>query len=200
MNYNFSVKCCKLFLSLPIWWLFFYVFKHSLLISKNPIWFGLYSTEKLLCIIFGATVSILLFYLLKLWIIPKFIIDSLNYFSKKIYLLFFITAFISFIPSIQQGAKIGEDMSGQIKGIVQWMNEEVPFPNLVKKPSKSDLALDVNIWSIRPPIGSFIPLPGMFMGVPIGLSLQIGIFSCLLLGGLFWIIFFSNYFDNKLLK
>lgn len=199
MTHSLSIRCCKLFLSLPIWWLFFHVLKHSLLISKNPIWFGLYSKEKFLFIIFGITLSILLFYLLRLWIIPQFIINSLNYLSKKKYTLFFITAFISFIPSIQEGAKVGEDMSGQIKGILQWVNGEVPFPNLVNKPSTNDLALDVNIWSIRPPIGSFIPLPGMFIGVPIGLSLQISIFSCLLFGGLFWIIFFSNFFDNKLL-
>ena len=63
---------------------------------------------------------------------------------------------------------MGEDIGSQVKSSLQWANGNVPAPNFVKQPNPNDLSSDREVWVLRPPGVSLLPIPGMIMGFSLG--------------------------------
>ena len=84
---------------------------------------------------------------------------------------------------------VGEDIGGQVKSSLQWYHGVVDRPNFLAQPKWTNLAEDQTKWSLRPPGASWLSLPGLSVGISLGNSLRIGLFLCMLIGGLGWIKF-----------
>ena len=84
---------------------------------------------------------------------------------------------------------VGEDLGGQVKSSLQWHDGIVEHPNFLAQPKWTNLAEDQTTWNLRPPGASWLPLPGLSVGMSLGSSLRVGLFLCMLIGGLGWIKF-----------
>lgn len=107
-------------------------------------------------------------------------------------MVFLSIACFSSIPFFINGASVGEDIGSQVKSSLQWANGSVPAPNFVKQPDPNDLSSDHEVWVLRPPGVSLLPIPGMLLGFSLGTSIQIGLLSCCIVGGSGWLYFFGR--------
>ena len=64
---------------------------------------------------------------------------------------FVIISVISLIPFIGKGVSVGEDIGGQVKSSVQWINDKTVAPNIISVPDTQDLSVNKYNWSLRPP-------------------------------------------------
>ena len=103
-----------------------------------------------------------------------------------------MTSLVSALPFFGQGIIIGEDIAGQVKSSLQWVSGVVDSPNFIREPKSSNLSEDQSSWSLRPPGAALLPIPGLLIGLSLGLSVQIGIFIFLLIGGLAWLKIFER--------
>tara|TARA_B100002019_G_scaffold293498_1_gene321539 strand:- start:1203 stop:3188 length:1986 start_codon:yes stop_codon:yes gene_type:complete len=173
--------------SLPCWWFGFYALEHALIRSKEPKWFLLYSDEKLLFLI-GAIIAC------TLWIkyATPLIIRAVNISSFRppkldhlhIFLLF---ASISSLLHLNQGMRVGEDLAGQVQSSHQYIEGFTKAPNYCSYPKTSDLSQNTSTWSPRPPVASWITLPGLYLGMSIGDSLRLILFILQIYGGIGWL-------------
>lgn len=174
-------------MSLPWWALLFFTIESALLRSKNPEWFNLYSTSKVLFIFLSAFVCVTLFLARKRIPIPtrcQLIWDNLS----SHYLLFFLaTASFCAVLLGQDSVVVGEDIAGQVKSSLQWIEGQVPSPNFLLRPNPNDLSENLLIWSLRPPGAAMLPVPGLLMGLSLGLSIKIALFFCSIAGGWGWL-------------
>ena len=177
----------KFILHLPALWLLLKSVEASLLRSKNPEWFGLYSSQKLLAILFCLVIGVILMLVINKITINNYAIKIWNYLSRKIFLTFLVISILSFLTCWTNPIGVGEDISAQVKSSLQWHEQKVGFPNFYLHPDWQDLSNDKIIWSMRPPGASWIALPGLLFGMPIGLSIKFALFACTLIGGLGWL-------------
>jgi hypothetical protein len=182
-----SRNAIKFILHLPALWLLLKSVEASLLRSKNPEWFGLYSSQKLLAILFCLVIGVILMLVINKITINNYAIKIWNYLSRKIFLTFLVISILSFLTCWTNPIGVGEDISAQVKSSLQWHEQKVGFPNFYLHPDWQDLSNDKTIWSIRPPGASWIALPGLLFGMPIGLSIKFALFACTLIGGLGWL-------------
>ena len=103
-----------------------------------------------------------------------------------------MTSLVSALPFLEQGVIIGEDIAGQVKSSLQWVNGIVDSPNFIQEPQFSNLSEDEASWSLRPPGAALLPIPGLLIGLSLGLSVQIGILITSLGGGLAWLKIFEK--------
>jgi hypothetical protein len=178
-----------LIFSLPGWSVIFKAIELALLRSKDPHWFGLYSTPKLLAISFGLILGVL-------WI--KFATDRLLEFfkDKKLDLIlvklspttiFVCSAIIFRLFTLGLPVSVGEDLTPQILSSIQWNDGQTTAPNFVKNPSPADFSIDREEWIPRPPGASWMPLPGLLLGLSVGNSIQLALFTLALAGGIGWL-------------
>jgi hypothetical protein len=175
--------------SLPSWWLAYKGIEAGLLRSKNPEWFSLYSDKKLLLLICCTLASLGGFWVSQRIKIPEKISRCWIRLAKSPKVTFVVLALLSSLFFTEKGMGVGEDISGQVKSSLQWHDSLVEHPNFLSQPKWTNLAEDQTSWSPRPPGASWLPLPGLIAGLSLGNSLRIGLFLCMLIGGLGWIKF-----------
>jgi hypothetical protein len=71
---------------------------------------------------------------------------------------------------------VGEDLALQMLSTRQWVNGNSRLPNLLAMPQLSDLSTNTFAWILRPPGSSFIPIPGLLLGLPFGYSVSVMLF------------------------
>ena len=177
---------------MPVWFLFFFVINAVLHRSKQPEWFNLYSTPKVLFIITTILVCWISFIFINKLTFTFRLILFLEKISAKFYWTLIITALLSAIPHFVSGISVGEDIGGQVKTSVQWINGSVSSPNIIRQPNPTDLSSDNCRWILRSPGATLLPIPFMLAGVSIGHSLQFGLLICSLIGSFGWLRFFSR--------
>ena len=178
-------------------WFIFFIIKSGLLVSKEPEWFGVYSTEKISFILCSSILCILLYKLIKYITLPEnllFFWDTITSRNRIVYLLISIVSLISFIG---EGIHVGEDIGGQVKSSLQWINGKVSTPNIILEPQREDLAIDEANWSLRPPGAAILPAIGMLFGLSLGQSIKIGLFLCSITGGMGWLLLFERFNISK---
>jgi hypothetical protein len=179
-------------LSLPWWVLVFFTIESALLRSKNPEWFNLYSSSKIIFISLSAFVCLVVFLARKRIPIP----DRCQLIWEKLgshyLLIFFITASLFSIFPVREGVVVGEDIGGQVKSSLQWIEGKVSSPNFLLSPAPTDLSQNKINWSLRPPGASLLPIPGMLIGLSLGHSIQLALFTCSIAGGLGWLYLFRK--------
>ena len=178
-------------MSLPWWVLVFFTIESALLRSKNPEWFNLYSSSKIIFISLSAFVCVIVFLARMRILIPdrcQLIWEEL---ASHYLLIFFITASLCSIFSVREGVMVGEDIGGQVKSSLQWIEGEVSSPNFFLSPDTTDLSQNNINWSLRPPGAALLPVPGMLIGLSLGNSIQLALFTCSIAGGLGWLYLFS---------
>ena len=134
----------------------------------------------------------LLFFLPQRFRIPTWLMKLWKTLGDHIFGVFLAIACLSSIPFFINGASVGEDIGSQVKSSLQWANGNVPAPNFVKQPNPNDLSSDREVWVLRPPGVSLLPIPGMLMGFSLGASIQIGLLFCGIVGGVGWLFFFER--------
>ena len=87
---------------------------------------------------------------------------------------------------------MGEDIGGQVKSSLQWINGLAPYPNMLQEPSAADLSRDISSWSLRPIGAALLPYTRNANRFKLGNSIKLGVFLCLILGGCGWIRFFQK--------
>ena len=87
---------------------------------------------------------------------------------------------------------MGEDIGSQVKSSHQWANGKISAPNFVKEPNPNDLSSDREVWVLRPPGVSLLPVPGLLLGFSLGASIQIGLLFCGIVGGIGWLFSLSE--------
>jgi hypothetical protein len=179
-------------LTIPVWWLIFFIIKHALVRSKNPEWFGVYSNEKILLIIGCIFFALITFVLIRRVKFSDRLLCKLALLSKNKNSVFFAVAILSSLPFLNQGVEIGEDIGKQVKSTVQWNQGLVPYPNFVLGPNNENLSINELNWQIRSPGPSLLGIPGMLWGLSLGNSIKLGLFLCSLGGGLGWLRFFKE--------
>jgi hypothetical protein len=110
---------------------------------------------------------------------------------------FVIISVISLIPFIGKGVSVGEDIGGQVKSSLQWINDKTVAPNIISVPDTQDLSVNKYNWSLRPPGAAFLPAIGMLFNLPLGYSIQISLLVCSILGGIGWLHLFKLVKINK---
>lgn len=168
-----------------------------MLVSRSPEWLGLYSTKKIVFILAATASSLAYFYIIKKINISLFFHSFWNFLASKYILIYLIISLLSAIPFINQGVTIGEDISGQVKSSLHWIQGKVDAPNIINEPNKSDLSTDQSKWIIRPPGAAMLPIPGLLLGLSLGTSIQIGLFVCTLVGGFGWLQIFKKFNVEK---
>jgi len=175
--------------SLPGWFVVFKTIELSLLRSKEPEWFDLYSTKKLLVLIGGLITAAIWLKLvtprlasLRQW--PKI--------SKRMQLLrpapTFVTLAILFrLATLGLPASVGEDTAPQILSSLQWLEGNSPGPNFIETPAINDLSVNNTEWILRPIAIAWLPLPGLLCGLSLGHALHLGLFALSITGGLGWL-------------
>ena len=175
--------------SLPGWFVVFKTIELSLLRSKEPEWFGLYSTKKLLVLIGGLITATIW---LKL-VTPRLAaLRQWTKIAKGMQVLHpphtFLALTILFrLATLGHPASVGEDVTPQILSTLQWLDSNSPGPNFMESPADNDLANNNSKWILRPPAIAWLPLPGLLCGLSLGTSLHIGLFTLALAGGLGWL-------------
>lgn len=179
-------------MSLPWWVLVFFTIESALLRSKNPEWFNLYSSAKIIFISLSAFVCLVVFLARKRIPIParcQFIWEKL---ASHYLLIFIIIASLSSIFLVREGVVVGEDIGGQVKSSLQWIEGKVSSPNFLLSPAPTDLSQNEINWSLRPPGAALLPVPGMLIGLSLGHSIQLALFTFSIAGGLGWLCLFSK--------
>jgi len=97
------------------------------------------------------------------------------------------------IPFIGKGVSVGEDVGGQVKSSLQLFEGTVNAPNLINKPDRTNLSSNKNEWLLRPPGASLLPIPGMLLGLSLGLSIKLALLTCGLVGGWGWLKLFNLF-------
>ena len=82
---------------------------------------------------------------------------------------------------------IGEDIGGQVKSSLQWIEGKVSYPNFLLSPNPNDLSENTKNWSLRPPGAALLSVPGMLIGLSLGHSIKLGLFVCSIAGGFGWL-------------
>lgn len=180
-----------MFISLPIWWLFFFAIESALLRSKQPVWFNIYSSQKLLLISSAFALSVFLLLKIQKLIPPIRLIWIWEKISTRFHLSFVITTVLFTFPFIGEGLSVGEDIGGQVKSSLQWFEGIVNAPNIINQPDRTNLSSNRTEWLLRPPGASILPIPGMLIGLSLGLSIKLALLACGLVGGWGWLKLFS---------
>tara|TARA_B110000438_G_scaffold165046_1_gene157913 strand:- start:697 stop:2628 length:1932 start_codon:yes stop_codon:yes gene_type:complete len=175
--------------TLPGWWLAFKAIEAGLLRSQQPKWLGLYSDKKLLLLILCLLASFGWFWFSRRIKVPQKAFWLWNCLSESPKTTFVVLALLSSLFFSGKGMSVGEDIGGQVKSSLQWHHGIVEHPNFLAQPKWTNLAEDHTNWSLRPPGASWLPLPGLLIGLSLGSSLRVGLFLCVLSGGLGWIKF-----------
>ena len=168
-----------------------------MLVSKEPQWFGIYSTEKISFILCSTILCVLIYKWINHIVIPVKLLSFWDAISSRNRLVYFVISIVSLIPFIGDGVHIGEDIGGQVKSSLQWINGEVNIPNNIMQPLRKDLAIDHTNWSLRPPGVAVLPAIGMLYGLSLGQSIKIGLFLCSFTGGLGWMLLFERFNISK---
>lgn len=168
-----------------------------MLVSKEPQWLGIYSTKKITFILCSTILCVLIYKWIKHIVIPVKLLTFWDAISSKNRIIYFLISIVSLIPFIGEGVHVGEDIGGQVKSSLQWINGEVIAPNIVLQPLRIDLAIDQPNWSLRPPGAATLPTIGMLFGLSLGQSIKIGLFLCSFTGGLGWILLFERFNISK---
>ena len=95
------------------------------------------------------------------------------------------------------GVTIGEDIAGQVKSSLQFLSNDATLPNFVSQPNWDDLSKDQSSWSLRPPGASWLPLPGLLIGLSLGDSIRLALFSFQVSGGLGWLLLAKKFKISK---
>ena len=192
MGSSSSERSIRLVISLPSCWLAYKCVEAGLLISQNPDWFKLYSDKKLLFLICCGIACFIGFRLSQKIKIPEQAFRLWACGSGSPRTTFVAIALVSCLLFSVKGMSVGEDIAGQVKSSLQWHEGIVDQPNFLANPEWKNLAADEKNWSPRPPGASLLPIPGLLLGLSLGNSLRIGLFLCILAGGLGWIKFCKN--------
>jgi hypothetical protein len=175
--------------ALPGWWLAFKAIEAGLLRSQQPKWLGLYSDKKLLLLILCLLASFGWFWFSRKIKVPEKAFRLWARLSESPRITFVALALLSSILYLGKGMSVGEDIGGQVKSSLQWHDGIVEHPNFLAQPKWTNLAEDQTKWNLRPPGASWLPLPGLSVGLSLGSSLRVGLFLCVLSGGFGWIKF-----------
>ena len=184
-------------ISLPIWWLFFFAIESALLRSKQPEWFNIYSSQKLLFILSSLILSVFLLLRIQKLILPIRLIWVWEKVSSRFHLFFVLITVLFAIPFFGKGVSVGEDIGGQVKSSLQWFEGTVIAPNLINQPDRTNLSLNRTEWLLRPPGASLLPIPGMLVGLSLGQSIKLALLACGLVGGLGWLKLFRMFKINQ---
>ena len=179
--------------SLPGWWLAFKAIEAGLLRSQQPKWFALYSDKKLLLLILCLLASFSWLWFSRRIKVPQKAFLLWNRLSASPKITFVALALLSSILYLGKGMSVGEDIGGQVKSSLQWHHGIVDHPNFLARPKWTNLTEDQTKWNLRPPGASWLPLPGLLMGLSLGSSLRMGLFLCVLSGGFGWIKLCENF-------
>ena len=175
--------------NLPGYWCLFEALNLSLLKSKEPSWIGLYSTPKAFAILvlLAASFIILRFISPRLYVILDHIPirDSLKNISAL--KIFFILLILTRVALINAPCSVGEDVAQQVLTTRQWVDGESSSPNFLSSPQRENLSAKESNWILRPPGASWIPLPGLILGLPVGHSIQISLFLLSIAFGTGWL-------------
>ena len=120
-----------------------------------------------------------------------------NNLSDKSKIFFLLISLGTALPYIVKGVHIGEDIGGQVKSSLQWINGQVTAPNILMDPRRNDLSLDQKSWILRPPGATLLPTIGMLVGLSLGQSIKLGLFSCSIIGGFGWLSIFRRFNIGK---
>ena len=161
----------------------------GLLRSQQPKWLGLYSDKKLLLLILCLLASFGWFWFSRRIKVPQKAFRLWKCLSESPKTTFVALALLSSLLFLGKGMSVGEDIGGQVKSSLQWHHGIVEHTNFVAQPRWTNLTEDHTSWSLRPPGASWLPLPGLLIGLSLGNSLRVGLFLCVLSGGLGWIKF-----------
>jgi len=107
--------------------------------------------------------------------------------------LFLTTASLCSVFLVQDGVVVGEDIGGQVKSSLQWVKGQVPYPNILLSPNPNDLSDNSMNWSLRPPGAAIIPVPGLLLGLSLGLSIKIALFFFAVAGGSGWLYLLKRF-------
>jgi len=161
----------------------------SLLRSKSPTWFGLYSTPKAFAILLLLTASFL-----TLRFISPIISSKLDDIPVKEELknlsalkMFFILVILSRLALINVPCTVGEDMAQQVLSSKQWIEGVSIAPNMLSYPDSTNLSANESDWIVRPPGGAWIPLPWLLLGFSLGNSIHISLFILSIAFGAGWL-------------
>ena len=171
------MKLNKLIGNLPGYWCLFEALWLGLLRSKEPTWFGLYSSPKALAILLLLSTG---FFTLRF--ISPIISDKLGYIPFRNELknlsplkIFFVLVILFRISLINTPCAVGEDMAHQVLSSKQWVEGVAIAPNMLTSPFYQNLSANESDWIVRPPGGAWIPLPGLLLGLSLGNSLHISL-------------------------
>ena len=136
-------------------------------------------------------------YFIKNVVISKKVLKIWKKLGEKYFIVFIFLASILTSLKFHSGVFLGEDIGGQVKSSIQWIQGDVIAPNLLLSPSHNDLSKNSSTWCLRPPGASLLPLPGMLLGMSVGNSIQIALFICSIVGGTGWLTLFSKFKIHK---
>tara|TARA_B100000989_G_C19511826_1_gene459474 strand:+ start:55 stop:1971 length:1917 start_codon:yes stop_codon:yes gene_type:complete len=175
--------------SLPAYWCLFEALELSLLRSKEPSWLGLYSTPKAFVILVLLTASFIILRFISPIISAKLdhipFGDSLKNISAL--KIFFILLILTRLALINAPCSVGEDVAQQVLTTRQWVEGESSSPNFLSSPQHEDLSSIESNWILRPPGASWIPLPGLLLGLSVGHSIHISLFILSIAFGTGWL-------------
>ena len=137
------------------------------------------------------------FYFINKLVIPSRILCFWEKLVSRNILTFIVISLVSALLFISNGVHIGEDIGGQVKSSLQWVMGKVDAPNILSEPKRSDLSINHENWSLRPPGAAILPLIGMLMGFSLGQSIKLGLFLCSVIGGTGWLIIFKKFNIDK---
>ena len=140
---------------------------------------------------------VLLYKWIKHIVIPTNLLYFWDAISSKYRIVYLLTCLVSLTPVIGEGVHISEDIGGQVKSSLQWINGEVSAPNLVLQPLSGDLAIDQANWSLRPPGPAILPAVAMLLNLSLGQSIKIVLLLCSITGGLGWVSVFERFNISK---
>lgn len=129
--------------------------------------------------------------------LPQNLFSFWDRISSKNRIVYLLICLFSTTTFWGEGVHIGEDIGGQVKSSLQWINGEVNAPNSIMQPLREDLAIDHSSWSLRPPGAAVLPVLGMVLGLSLGQSIKIALFLCSITGGLGWILLFERFNISK---
>jgi hypothetical protein len=157
--------------------------------SKNPDLLELYSWEKVIGLISILAICVIgiKFVHPKLCSWMEAFLTKLNFSLPSPY-IFFVCLFASgSLFTISTGSIVGEDISTQVLSTQHFISGKINAPNIVLMPSNNDLSRYTTTWHIRPPGASWLALPGMFLGLPLGHAIKLSLVLFGLLGGIGWL-------------
>ena len=179
-----------LFVNLPGFWLIFKSLELALLKSKSPEWFGLYSSSKLIAILTLLSISsiwiIFVAPKLRIYCSQKKLLSKFKYFNP--FWTFILVIITARVLLLFEPVFIGEDVAPQVLSARQWLEGSTNAPNILASPNYLDLSSDNHQWIPRPPGASWIGLPWMIIGVPIGTAIKISLFCFSMFAGIGWIM------------